>query len=52
MCNMCVMMTEIQIIEGDQKDAFPLWEIHIKKEKKTFYDIELVLISEIFSPPT
>ena len=22
---------EIQIIEGDQKDDFPLWEVHIKK---------------------
>ena len=25
------MIYEIQIIDGDQKDDFPLWEVHIKK---------------------
>ena len=25
------MIKEIQIIDGDQKDNFPLWEVHIKK---------------------
>ena len=25
---------EIQIIDGDHKDDFPLWEVHIKKKKK------------------
>ena len=26
---------EIQIIDGDQKDDFRLWEVHIKQNKKT-----------------
>ena len=25
---------EIQVIDGDQIDDFPLWEVHIKKKKK------------------
>ena len=26
-----LLIKEIQIIDGDQKDDFPLWEVHIKK---------------------
>ena len=26
--------TEIQIKDGDQKDGFPIWEVHIKQKQK------------------
>ena len=26
-----LLIKEIQIIDGDQKEDFPLWEVHIKK---------------------
>ena len=27
------MRYEIQIIDGDQKDDFPIWEVHIRKKR-------------------
>ena len=34
--NIVEIYQEIQIIDGDQKDGFPLWEVHIKKKNSKF----------------
>ena len=42
-----VDISEIQIIDGDQKDDFPLWEVHIKKIDRPHVYNCLVFVIEI-----
>ena len=45
-----LLIKEIQIIDGDQKDDFPLWEVHILRKKiKPVSYVAIGILETIFT---